>query len=87
MAGRSVYPRIIGQQCDNLLLMIEVDEKNSRKVKNSLRPPVIFPPTNTQSLINHTGPWFEYTGPPEFVDQILADAVELDIYGVRIVKK
>lgn len=58
----------------------------SREAKNSLRPPVIYPPTNTQSLINHTGPWYEYTGPPELVDQILEDAVELDIYGVRVVK-
>ena len=70
-------PRIIAIQGEDCYL-IEVDEKNSRvcEVKGGL-PILIFPPFLTISILAR-GYWEEYTGPPELVDKLLAEAVEYD---------
>ena len=68
-------PRIIANQGD-FCYLIEVDEKNSRvcEVKGGL-PILIFPPFPTQSIIAR-GYWENFNGPPELVDELLAEAVE-----------
>ena len=86
MGDTKGFPRIVGQQCDGDYFMIEVDETNSRTVDNRMQPPLIYPPMNTQSLINHGGPWDRYEGPPERVVQLLEDAIELDVFGDRLDK-
>ena len=70
-------PRIIAIQGEDCYL-IEVDEKNSRvcEVKGGL-PILIFPPFLTISILAR-GYWDEYTGSPELVDKLLAEAVEYD---------
>ena len=69
-------PRIIAIRADKDYL-IEVDDKNSRVCETNLRPPLIFPPFPTQSILAR-GYWEEYTGPPELVDKLLAEAVEYE---------
>ena len=68
-------PRIIAIRADKDYL-IEVDDKNSRvcEVKGGL-PILIFPPFPTQSIIAR-GYWENFNGPPELVDELLAEAVE-----------
>ena len=67
-------PRIIAIQGEDCYL-IEVDDKNSRVCETNLRPPLIFPPFPTQSIIAR-GYWENFNGPPELVDELLAEAVE-----------
>ena len=70
-------PRIIAIRADQDYL-IEVSEMQSRvcELKSGL-PILIFPPFSTQSILAR-GYWDEYTGPPELVDELLAEAVEYE---------
>ena len=67
-------PRIIAVQAEDRFL-IEVDDTNSRVCETRIRPPLIFPPFPTQSIIAR-GYWENFNGPPELVDELLAEAVE-----------
>jgi hypothetical protein len=61
--------KIIGNISDKVFLL---DIGNDEGQILDLHRGLLWPPTHMGSLINHGGPWDEYTGPQEHLAELLA---------------
>lgn len=85
MSKRKKFPRIMGQSSGGNTLYVEVNKTMGRIIINADRSqPIIFPPTPIQTIVKMGEPWYDYTGPPELLDEIFENGIEVDEKGIRI---